>query len=380
MIALSLGASRTAGRRRPDGDALLGVACARRSGPRSGCAATDAPARAGRHRPIFTLKSRYSPRKTLASHGARRTLSSRRRTSARRRSSRPPGRTETATARSLAQPLVALRLQLADARSHAAAAGARGRRATTMPSRKFVVPMNSATNWLRGLLVDLARRADLHDAALVHHRDLVRQRQRLALVVGDVDRVMPSSRWSRLSSKRMRLAQLGVEIGQRLVEQQQLRLDHERAGQREALLLAAGELGRLAVGEMIELRPWSSTRITCSRISRLRELWRRPAAGTRRSRTRSCAARSRRTGTPCRDRACSAGRRSPRLDGIDHAAVDLDLARCRAFEAGDRAQRRRLAAARGPEQREQLALRHRRSATFCAAFDHGAAARWRIPC
>ena len=39
-----------------------------------------------------------------------------------------------------------------------------------------------------GPLVDLARRADLLDAAAVHHGDRVRQRERLALVVRDVHR------------------------------------------------------------------------------------------------------------------------------------------------------------------------------------------------
>ena len=38
------------------------------------------------------------------------------------------------------------------------------------------------------------------------------------------------------------LAQLAVERAQRLVAQQHARLDHERAGERHALLLAAREL------------------------------------------------------------------------------------------------------------------------------------------
>ena len=37
--------------------------------------------------------------------------------------------------------------------------------------------------------------------------------------------------------------QLGVEIGQRLVEQEHLRLQYERACHRDALLLASGEFG-----------------------------------------------------------------------------------------------------------------------------------------
>ena len=41
---------------------------------------------------------------------------------------------------------------------------------------------------------------------------------------------------------------LGVQRGERLVEQQHARLDGERAGQRDPLLLAAGELVGVAVG------------------------------------------------------------------------------------------------------------------------------------
>ena len=42
------------------------------------------------------------------------------------------------------------------------------------------------------------------------------------------------------------LAQLGVEVGERLVEQQHVGPDDERARQRHALLLAARELARQA--------------------------------------------------------------------------------------------------------------------------------------
>ena len=45
------------------------------------------------------------------------------------------------------------------------------------------------------------------------------------------------------------LAELGVERRQRLVEQEQLRRDRERPGDRDALALAAGELGDRAVGD-----------------------------------------------------------------------------------------------------------------------------------
>ena len=46
------------------------------------------------------------------------------------------------------------------------------------------------------------------------------------------------------------LPQLQVECAERLVEQQHLRLVDERAGQRHALALAAGELARLAAADI----------------------------------------------------------------------------------------------------------------------------------
>jgi hypothetical protein len=49
------------------------------------------------------------------------------------------------------------------------------------------------------------------------------------------------------------LAQAQVERAERLVEQQRARAVDERAGERDALLLAAGELARLALAEVAEL-------------------------------------------------------------------------------------------------------------------------------
>ena len=48
------------------------------------------------------------------------------------------------------------------------------------------------------------------------------------------------------------LAQIGVEIRQRLVEQQRLRLHDQRAGERHPLLLAAREFARIALGKLAE--------------------------------------------------------------------------------------------------------------------------------
>ena len=47
-------------------------------------------------------------------------------------------------------------------------------------------------------------------------------------------------------------AQLGVEVGQRLVEQEHLRVAHDGAAHGDALALAAGELARIAVEQRRE--------------------------------------------------------------------------------------------------------------------------------
>ena len=96
------------------------------------------------------------------------------------------------------------------------------------------------------LLVDLGRRRDLDRAALIHHADAVRDRHRLLLVVGD-DHEGEAEPLLQLHQLELRLlAQLLVERRERLVEQQHARTLDQRARERDALALAAGELVRLA--------------------------------------------------------------------------------------------------------------------------------------
>ncbi len=92
------------------------------------------------------------------------------------------------------------------------------------------------------LLVDVARRADLLDLPRAHHGDLVGDLHRLLLVVRDDHR------------RRMRLvvepaepfAELGpdarIEGTERLVEEQDGRVDRERASEAHALSLPTREL------------------------------------------------------------------------------------------------------------------------------------------
>ena len=101
-------------------------------------------------------------------------------------------------------------------------------------------------------VVDLGGAADLVDVARVHDRDAVAHRQRFLLVVGHVDERDPDLALDALELELHHLAQLEVEGAERFVEQQCAGVVHQCAGQRHALLLSAGELGRLALGEVGE--------------------------------------------------------------------------------------------------------------------------------
>ena len=83
---------------------------------------------------------------------------------------------------------------------------------------------------------------------------------------------MPTSRCTSLQQHLQLLAQLEVERAERLVEQQHLGLQHERARERDALLLAAGELRAAARARGPRARPGRACARRCARIVVLRRL------------------------------------------------------------------------------------------------------------
>jgi hypothetical protein len=103
-------------------------------------------------------------------------------------------------------------------------------------------------------VIQLVRRADLLHRAARQHDDLVGERHRLDLIVRHVDHrglqlvVQPRELQPHLHAQR------GVEVRQRLVEQEHLRLARDRAADRDALPLAARQLLRLAVEQVIDVQ------------------------------------------------------------------------------------------------------------------------------
>ena len=113
---------------------------------------------------------------------------------------------------------------------------------------------------MTGLLIDFSRARKLLDDPAVHHRDPVGQRQRLDLVVGDVDHGRAELHVQLLELDAQFGAQLGIEVGQRLVEQEHVDVAHQGPADGDALALAAGELRRAALQERLDLQQFGGSR------------------------------------------------------------------------------------------------------------------------
>lgn len=147
---------------------------------------------------------------------------------------------------------------------------------------------------------------------------------------------------------RQPFAQVHVQVGKRLVEQQQVRLWGERARQRDALLLAAGELVRVAPLQAVEPDE--------------REGLRHPFAPLRRVQVAQPEGdvaphvQVRKQRVVLKDHA-NAPRLRRQVDtvGADEPPAERDAALGDALQPRDRAQQRRLAAARRADQHADVA-------------------------
>ena len=119
--------------------------------------------------------------------------------------------------------------------------------------------------------------ADLLHAPALHHRDAVGEAQRLDLVVGDEEHRDAEPPLEELHLHPHLLAQLGVEVAEGLVEQQQIRLVDERAAERQALHLAAAQQRGRAASRVPQVDQVEHARRPC----RGRTAFARPRSGER---------------------------------------------------------------------------------------------------
>jgi hypothetical protein len=194
--------------------------------------------------------------------------------------------------------------------------------------------------------VDIRRLVELFDASLVHHRDAVRQRQRLVLGVrdkyeGDADFALQVDEFALHF-----LAQLGVQRRQWLVQQQQAGAIHQPPRQRHPLLFPAGEF--VGIGGGLVLQMHVGKRLPDPRLHRGRILARhfeRKGNVLRHAHVR----KQRVALEHCMQRPLFGWR----VGNV--AAVEEDATRIRQFEARDHPEQRSFAAARGAEQGDELA-------------------------
>jgi hypothetical protein len=112
-----------------------------------------------------------------------------------------------------------------------------------------MVPMKSAISGLEGQFHGFPPGAP----GPVHHRDGIRDGQSLLLVVGHIDGGDLELTLHGPDQRADLDAQLRVQVRQRLVHQEQPRLDHQRPGQDHPLLLPAGKLTGHPVQEAFKL-------------------------------------------------------------------------------------------------------------------------------
>ena len=105
-----------------------------------------------------------------------------------------------------------------------------------------------------GAVKKLLRRRNLLDITVFHDDNARAHCHGLGLVVRDVNegRLQFTVKLCELGAHRR--AELRVEVRQRLVEQKHLGVSHDGAAERDALALAAGERGRLALQQVLDLQ------------------------------------------------------------------------------------------------------------------------------
>jgi hypothetical protein len=197
------------------------------------------------------------------------------------------------------------------------------------------------------MVVQVQRAAGLLDAAVAHHHDLVAHGHGLDLVVRDVDGGGLQALVQLLDLAAHRDAQLGVEVRQRLVEQEHLRIAHDRAAHGHALALAARELARIALQQRLQ-------RQDLGRALHLAVDGRLVHLGEREREGHVVAHRHVRI-----QRVVLEHHRDVPLLGrqVVHAALaDADLAAVNLFQPRDHAQQGRLAAARRAHQHRERTI------------------------
>ena len=195
--------------------------------------------------------------------------------------------------------------------------------------------------------VERLGRSHLLDPAVPEHRHPVRHHHGFLLVVGNVDDGHPQFTLNAADLELHLFAQPPVQGTEGFVHQHQVGLEHQRPGDGDALLLAAGQLPRPAVLEALQLHEIQRT------LHPLGPFRSRQVAHFQRERQVAAYRHVREQRVVLEHHADTAFVRGKVLYGD---AVDEDRAGGSVLEPGEHHETRRLAGSRGTEQGQEFAL------------------------
>ncbi len=197
---------------------------------------------------------------------------------------------------------------------------------------------------VRRVVEHLVRGAELLHHSGVHHREAIGERQRLDLIVCDDDGGVAELALQHLQFSTDPLARGRIEVAQRLVEEQHRRVSDQCPRQCDALLLTAGQAGGPQRHQVVHLQPIADRRdhlLGALDLAGLQTV--QQVLADRHRRIQRIALEA--------DADAPLGRRQLR----DLPVTDADGAARHRLQTGDHPQRRGLAAAGRPEQRDELA-------------------------
>ena len=216
-------------------------------------------------------------------------------------------------------------------------------------SSRLAAPRNVATKRVAGCAYRSFGSPDFEQAAVIHHADGVGEREGFFLVVrdqhgGDAELALHGA-----DGAPQLFADLRVERAEGLIEQQHLRLVRQRARHRDALLLAAGELPGQALVHALERHELEQFLAARAPLGRLHA----PHAQREFDVVRHGHVAEQGVVLEHEADATVAG-----ANVGDVAAMQRNAAVVDAGETRDGPQQGALAAARWPQQHEELALAH----------------------
>ena len=206
--------------------------------------------------------------------------------------------------------------------------------------------MKPADEQVGRIIVQVLRGIDLLDEAVLHNDDAGAHGHSLGLVVGNVDEGGLQTLVQLGDLGAHLRAQLRVQVGQRFVQQEDLRLTDDGAAQGDTLTLTAGQSLRLAVEQVLDVQDLGSLFARACRspsFGRLAQLQaERHVVVNGHVRIQSVVLEHH------RDIAIL------RRDVVDQLVADVQLALGDLFQTGDHTQRGGLTAAGRPDQNDEL--------------------------